>query len=41
MENFEIKKAKLQEILSKFKKISGDLESLGNNVKSEDRKSVV
>ena len=35
MENFEIKKAKLQEILSKFKKISGDLESLGNNVKSE------
>jgi len=35
MENFEIKKAKLQEILSKFKKISGDLESFGNNVKSE------
>jgi rhs family protein len=35
MGNFEIKKAKLQEVLNKFKKISGDLESLGNNVKSE------
>ena len=35
MENFEIKKAKLQEVLNKFKKISGDLESLGNDVKSE------
>ena len=35
MGNFEIKKAKLQEVLNKFKKISGDLESLGNDVKSE------
>jgi len=35
MENFEIKRAKLQEVLNKFKKISDDLEKIGNDVKAE------
>ena len=35
MENFEIKRAKLQEVLNKLKKISEDLGILGNDVKSE------
>ncbi len=35
MENFEIKRAKLQDVLNKFKKISDDLEKIGNDVKAE------
>lgn len=35
MENFEIKRAKLQEVLNKFKKITDDLEKIGNDVKAE------
>ena len=35
MENFEIKRAKLQDVLNKFKKISDDLEKIGSDVKAE------